>query len=514
MDPTSTRASSIQSVGLEPVPPTATPSLTIKAEKSPITKADIEHAPVLDDPRKWSRARKTSILFVISFASAIAGLGTSFPAIQQIEKQLHASAGQISLSLSLFILVQGGAPLFWAAMSEIKGRKMIYIVAIALNLVGCICVATAKTIQLVIGMRVVQAAGSSAVMAIGAATLADIYEPSERGTMMGIYYTAPLLGPSLGPIIGGLLTQFFNWRATFWFMVIFAGLNLLSFVFIFKDTFRRERSLTYQQVLRRLEQERSAASTAANSKRASQVTLSPVKRLDEITLSLKDVNPIGPVFMVLRRLNNFTILFASGLIFSFSYSISYTCARTLGNKYDFDALKIGLTLLAYGIGSIAGSIFGGNHSDRTLARMKALNGGRSAPEMRLASTKLGLLGLPPATIAYAWIAQERVHVAAVCVTLFFCGFFSIWVYSSTLAYLVDANAGRSSTAVAANSFYRGLFAFIAAEVAVPLQNAIGDGGLYTLWAGLTVLTAFLILLVLWKGGQWREAAEKREARSP
>ena len=80
-------------------------------------------------------------------------------------------------------------------------------------------------------------------MSIGAATLADLYEPAERGTMMGIYYwfvlgaasvlpqhgspmlirSAPLLGPSLGPILGGALTQGFNWRATFWFLTIFTG---------------------------------------------------------------------------------------------------------------------------------------------------------------------------------------------------------------------------------------------------------------------------------------------------
>ena len=44
-----------------------------------------------------------------------------------------------------------------------------------------------------------------------------------------------------------------------------------------------------------------------------------------------------------------------------------------------------------------------------------------------------------------------------------------WIYSSTLAYIVDSNAGRSSSAVATNSLFRGLFAFAAAEVAVPLQ---------------------------------------------
>ncbi len=44
-----------------------------------------------------------------------------------------------------------------------------------------------------------------------------------------------------------------------------------------------------------------------------------------------------------------------------------------------------------------------------------------------------------------------------------------WIYASTIAYIVDANNGRSSTAVAANSAFRGLFAFVATEIAVPLQ---------------------------------------------
>ncbi|OJA19748.1 hypothetical protein AZE42_11228, partial [Rhizopogon vesiculosus] len=74
-----------------------------------------------------------------------------------------------------------------------------------------------------IGMRILQGAGSSAIFAIGAGTLADIYEPHQRGTMMGVYYSAPLLGPSLGPIIGGALTQGLSWRAIFWFLVIWGG---------------------------------------------------------------------------------------------------------------------------------------------------------------------------------------------------------------------------------------------------------------------------------------------------
>lgn len=147
--------------------------------------------------------------------------------ISQIESELHASSAEISLSLSLYILIQGVFPLFWSAVSEITGRKVrqrlqvrefvcvngstlwqkVYLASITLCTVGCVVAGLAKTIGVLIGMRCVQAAGyvllisqirtalltpavpsSAAVISIGAATLADIYEPHERGTMMGIYY--------------------------------------------------------------------------------------------------------------------------------------------------------------------------------------------------------------------------------------------------------------------------------------------------------------------------------------
>lgn len=190
----------------------------------------------------------------------------------------------------------------------------------------------------------------SAVVTIGAATLADVYEPHERGTMMGIFYAAPLLGLSMGPLLGGVLTQLFNWRATFWFLAIFGGLSLLSFV-LFKDTFRRERSLTYQAALLRMhdanqkmpERHSNTGNSPELSQTATVVDLQdlPIQKDDkstqeatateadvegrdgsgssarpqvyqDINLSLRGVNPFTPLLMILRRRNNLAILAASG----------------------------------------------------------------------------------------------------------------------------------------------------------------------------------------------------------
>ncbi|KAG1900320.1 MFS general substrate transporter [Suillus fuscotomentosus] len=495
-------------------------------------KLDIEHAVVEDDPRLWSNTKKTAILFIISGASMFAGLAANIqnPANAEIEQQLHASSGDISLSLSLFILIQGNFPVIWSAIGEIKGRKLVYLLSTALFIIGSAIVAVSKTIGLVIGMRIVQATGSSAVFAMGAATLADIYEPHQRGTMMGVYYSAPLLGPSLGPIFGGALTQGFSWRAVFWFLVIWGGIIFLAFLFLFKDTFRKERSVTYQNVLnsRLGEQQSSEAKDESQNISKSEVggenqttskdieaqrTVIPASAIKDIKLSIADVNPLPAYLSIVGRKNNVPILIASGFTLGLTFSIAYTSARTLSMYYDYDALMTGLVLLTFGVGSVMGSILGGRWSDRTLTRLKAANGGISFPEMRLESTKIAMLWLPLSVIGYAWVCQEQVNIAAVCIMLFLIGFLSAWIYTITLAYIVDANTGRSSMAVAANSSVRGLFAFVAAEIAVPLQDTIGDGGLYTIWAGVMVVVECMLLLVLYKGRKWREASVEREKQT-
>lgn len=127
------------------------------------------------------------------------------------------------------------------------------------------------------------------------------------------------------------------------------GVCLLAFL-PFKDTFRRERSLTYQLVLRRVQAQQEAARRSQTSsmshvtvverdedgtilqpmtseakvaegdgkKEGQRVTFQDAEAqgsppdLKEVKLSLKDVNPIPPMWAVLRRLNNLAILFASG----------------------------------------------------------------------------------------------------------------------------------------------------------------------------------------------------------
>lgn len=154
---------------------------------------------------------------------------------------------------------------------------------------------------------------------------------------MGIFYAAPLLGPALGPILGGCLSHAFGWPACFYFLVACGGVILGAFIFLFKDTFRFERSLTYQAALRRRTitagnlksttdstiveskaetEEKQASSKKVSSKPSSVEEGTAVIKvepgLNDVRLSMSDINPFPPLWKIMQRKNNVAILLANG----------------------------------------------------------------------------------------------------------------------------------------------------------------------------------------------------------
>lgn len=149
-----------------------------------------------------------------------------------------------------------------------------------------------------------------------------MYDAKERGSVMGVYYAAPLLGPSLGPIIGGILTQIFSWRATFYFLAIFGGVSLLAFI-VFRDTFRQDRSLSYQAALRQAAQANPSSNSEEHDatrdveKREAGVEGRPPK------IGLRHMQIIQPTVAIFRRPNNVLILCASGVLSLYTPATTY-----------------------------------------------------------------------------------------------------------------------------------------------------------------------------------------------
>ena len=142
-----------------------------------------------------------------------------FPVINDLKADLNASDSAIALSISLYILAQGCLPLIWSPISEIIGRKTCFLAATAIFSLSMIVLAAAtQNVAMLIAFRVIGAAGSAAMLSISAGTLADLYEPAERGVKVRVVRASCQGGDSRSHTIspGRHLLQLSARRACAW----------------------------------------------------------------------------------------------------------------------------------------------------------------------------------------------------------------------------------------------------------------------------------------------------------
>ena len=150
--------------------------------------------------------------------------------------------------------------------------------------------------------------------------------------------------------------------------------------------------------------------------------------IEEIQIKVKfsDINPLTSAGSVIKKPNTFLVTTFTGLLFGVQYSIAYTAALSFAAPpYNYGAFDIGLVLLAFGIGNLIGSIFGGRYSDYIFLKLKERNGGIGQPEMRLKSSLSALWILPPSIVAYAWVVEKGCHIYWCVIVLVICGLSSL-----------------------------------------------------------------------------------------
>ena len=88
-------------------------------------------------------------------------------------------------------------------------------------------------------LRCLQSAGSSGTVALASAVATDITTSAERGSYVSWAAAAPMLAPSIGPIIGGLLAQYAGWHSIFWFLLALTSVVAVPMVIFFPETCRK-----------------------------------------------------------------------------------------------------------------------------------------------------------------------------------------------------------------------------------------------------------------------------------
>lgn len=136
-------------------------------------------------------------------------------ALPSICAELHMDTVLLTWIITAFLLSTGVFLVPMGRAADIWGRRKVYLTGITVFAIMSLLCATARSWQALIIYRFFQGIGSAAIFGSGMAIVTSLYPPSERGKVLGINIGAIYVGTSLGPFLGGLLTDHLGWRSIF-----------------------------------------------------------------------------------------------------------------------------------------------------------------------------------------------------------------------------------------------------------------------------------------------------------
>jgi EmrB/QacA subfamily drug resistance transporter len=173
----------------------------------------------VNDPAGFdNRALQKSALIVATVTSfmgpfLISAVNVALPAVQ---KEFEANAVLLSWVATSYLLAIAVLLIPIGKIADIYGRNKVFTWGLCVYTLAAFFSAFAASIHVLIVLRVFQGFGAAMFVTTGMAILTSVFPPRERGRVIGIYVAAVYIGLSVGPFVGGLLTQHFGWRSIFW----------------------------------------------------------------------------------------------------------------------------------------------------------------------------------------------------------------------------------------------------------------------------------------------------------
>ncbi len=175
---------------------------------------------------------KKVVLLITTMSSFLAPfMGSSvFIGLPSIGEDLGMDVVMLSWVPLAYLLAAAVFLVPFGRIADIYGRKKIFKYGITIDIIASILTAFSSGEMELIILRVLQGIGAAMIFGTSVAILTSVYPPGERGKALGITVAGVYLGLSLGPVIGGFLTQYFGWRSIF---LSYVPLELIIMVLTF-----------------------------------------------------------------------------------------------------------------------------------------------------------------------------------------------------------------------------------------------------------------------------------------
>ncbi|XXH03932.1 hypothetical protein Hte_010340 [Hypoxylon texense] len=432
--------------------------------------------------------RKLIIVFLLSFCSFLAPVSstTVLAATPEIAEEYATTGSIVNIVNALYMLFMGLSPMFWGPLSQVYGRRLITLITAVGFLICSVATALAPNLGAFFVFRLMTAFEGTSFILVGASVIGDMYRPTERGTATGWFLSGTLVGPALGPFIGGIIVTYTSWRAIFWLQTGLAGAAAAGSYLLLPETI-------YHKKIDDLAGYGGAA---------------------KARVLLAMIHPWRVV-----RLWEYPNLFLTGissasLVWNM-YSLLTPIRYVLNPRYRLTTpMQSGLFYLAPGCGYLLGTFVGGRYADFVVKKYIRKRGGVRVPEDRMYSA-LPFMGIviPGCVLIYGWcVEKDAGGIPLTVVVLFLQGVAQLFCFPSLNTYCLDVMPGRGAEVIAGNYALRYLLACAGTAVVLPAIEGIGVGWFSTISALFVFGGAVCAYVSIRKGGQWRRDVDAKRKR--
>lgn len=258
------------------------------------------------------------------------------------------------------------------------------------------------------------------------------------------FYTGALIGPTIGPLVGGIIVTYASWRDVFWLQTGLAGVGVVAPFLLLSETLVPD-DKSKKVILSKIPH-----------------TMGKARYLARMT------SPLRPINLLLRSPNLILVALGSGSLVWNQYSLLTPIRYVLNPRFHLSSpLVSGLFYLAPGTGYVLGTLGGGRWADYVVKRWITKREGRRVAEDRLRSC-VGFMGvvIPASMLVYGWSVDKAVGgIALPVVFMFLQGVAQSFCFPSLNTYCLDAAQARNRSAESVRTF---------SEFSDPLSGRFGE----------------------------------------
>jgi EmrB/QacA subfamily drug resistance transporter len=171
---------------------------------------------------------KNAVLIIAGMSSFLTPFTSSSVniALPSIDREILLNAVALSWVATAYLLAAAALLVPFGRIADIYGRKRIFLFGIIIDAIASILCATSHSGVWLIAFRALQGLGGAMIFGTGVAILTSVFPVQERGRALGINVAAVYTGLSVGPLVGGSLTEHLGWRSIF-FLNSFLGMIVI-----------------------------------------------------------------------------------------------------------------------------------------------------------------------------------------------------------------------------------------------------------------------------------------------